>query len=396
MGEIMNDQKIIQQVDIERIYRHVLNLEGPCYPLDNMEELNEAATYIYNELESYGLKVEFQEFKVSGLDDTFKNILGYIGDQNSPAILIGSHYDTVPNCPGANDNFSAVAISLEVARIMAQLENPPSIIIAAFTLEEGHPGLAKKRRDLGLKYGIFDSQGRASTAQMHQINRELRKLRWEYFARKNISEAVQTVIERNKAQLSRLNLEYLKALQEHYLDLDPKKFFEQRALMGSNHFADSLSSESQSIKGVINYDTVGWIRNEPKTHRGPSIPPDFLTSYRVDMEKEIGNFIYIFGDKNSNSLLDKFLEKCELKEIDVPYIGIKVPMGYEQINQQIPDLLRMDHAPFWRHNIPAIGMSDGANFRTELYHTPADTSQFMDFSSLEKLAKATIATLLDF
>ena len=214
----MNDEKIIQQVDIERIYRHVLNLEGPCYPLDNMAELNEAATYIYNELESYGLKVEFQEFKVSGLDDTFKNVLGYIGDQNSPAILIGSHYDTVPNCPGANDNFSAVAISLEVARIIVQLKNPPSIIIAAFTLEEGHPELAKIKRDLGLKYGIFDSQWRYSTAQMHQINRELRKLMIKYFlARKNVSEAVQTVIERNKAQLSRSNLEYLKALQNHYL-----------------------------------------------------------------------------------------------------------------------------------------------------------------------------------
>jgi len=393
----MNDERIIQQVDIERIYRHVLNLEGPCYPLDNMVELNEAATYIYNELESYGLKVEFQEFKVSGLDDTFKNVLGYIGDQNSPAILIGSHYDTVPNCPGANDNFSAVAISLEVARIMAQLENSPSIIIASFTLEEGDPGLIKKQRDLGLKYGIFDSQWRYSTAQMHQINREFRKLMIKcLLARKNVSEAVQTVIEQNKAQLSRSNLEYLKALQDFYSDLDTLKHFEQSLLMGSNHFVDSLSSESQSIKGVINYDTVGWIRNEPKTHILPSIPPDFWTSYRVDWENKIGNFIYILSDKNSNSLLDKFLEKCELKEIDVPYIGIKVPMDYEQINQQFPNLLRMDHAPFWRHNIPAIGMSDGANFRTELYHTPADTSQFMDFRSLEKLAKATIATLLDF
>ncbi|MFX0083213.1 MAG: M28 family peptidase [Candidatus Hodarchaeota archaeon] len=393
----MNDERIIQQVDIEQIYRHVLNLEGPCYPLDNMLELNEAAEYIYDELESYGLKVEFQEFKVSDLDDTFKNILGYIGDQNSPAILIGSHYDTVPNCPGANDNFSAVAISLEVARIMAQLENPPSIIIASFTLEEGDPGLMKKRRDLGLKYGIFDSQWRYSTAQMHQIMRECDKLIIKYFrARKNVGEAVQTVIEQNKEQLSKSNLEFLKALQNFYSDLNPLKGAEERFLVGSNHFVDSLSSESQSIKGVINYDAVGWIREEHKTHRLPSIPPDFWTSYRVDWEKEIGNFMYILCDQNSNSLLDKFLEKCELKEIDVPYIGIKAPMGYEQINQQFPDLLRTDHAPFWRHNIPAISIVDGANFRTELYHTPADTSQFMDFRSLEKLSKATIATLLDF
>ncbi|MHA2038661.1 MAG: M28 family peptidase, partial [Promethearchaeota archaeon] len=243
----------------------------------------------------------------------------------------------------------------------------------------------------------FDSQWRYSTAQMHQIMREFTKLRIKYFrARKNVGEAMQTVIEQNKEHLSKSNLEYLKALQNLYSDLDPLKSVEQRGLMGSNHFANSLSSSSQSIKGVINYDTVGWIRDEPKTSRLTPIPQNLLTSYRVDMENEIGNFIYILGDKNSNSLLDKFLEKCELKEIDVPYIGIKVPLGYEQINQSFPDLLRMDHAPFWRHNIPAIGMSDGANFRTDIYHTPADTSQFMDFKCLEKLAKATIATLLDF
>ena len=34
-------------------------------------------------------------------------------------VEISAHYDTVPNCPGANDNSSGVAATMEVARLLA-------------------------------------------------------------------------------------------------------------------------------------------------------------------------------------------------------------------------------------------------------------------------------------
>jgi Peptidase family M28 len=60
--------------------------------------------------------------------------------------VVGAHYDTVAETPGADDNASAVAVLLElIARIRrAELKTP--VLFAAFTLEEppayltGHQG----------------------------------------------------------------------------------------------------------------------------------------------------------------------------------------------------------------------------------------------------------------
>jgi hypothetical protein len=54
------------------------------------------------------------------------------------ALVVGAHYDTVPGSPGANDNASAVAVLLELARLLAD-DAPPrgrAIRFVAFVNEE--------------------------------------------------------------------------------------------------------------------------------------------------------------------------------------------------------------------------------------------------------------------
>jgi Zn-dependent M28 family amino/carboxypeptidase len=48
------------------------------------------------------------------------------------------------------------------------------------------------------------------------------------------------------------------------------------------------------------------------------------------------------------------------------------------------DSLRSDHAPFWKESIPTLFISDTANFRSELYHTPGDTHDKINYEALEK------------
>jgi Peptidase family M28 len=60
--------------------------------------------------------------------------------------VIGAHYDTVPGTPGADDNASAVAVMLELARRLSRERLKAPVLFAAFTLEEppayltGHQG----------------------------------------------------------------------------------------------------------------------------------------------------------------------------------------------------------------------------------------------------------------
>jgi Zn-dependent M28 family amino/carboxypeptidase len=50
--------------------------------------------------------------------------------------VVGAHYDTVPATPGADDNASAVAVMLELARRVSKAQLKVPIQFVAFTLEE--------------------------------------------------------------------------------------------------------------------------------------------------------------------------------------------------------------------------------------------------------------------
>jgi hypothetical protein len=117
---------------------------GPRTPL-NRDSLVRAANYIHSVFEEAGLSVSQQEYQYD--DQRVTNVLATAPrvDRASAYYLVGAHYDTVPSTPGADDNASAVAVMLELARRLrqARLKAP---ILAAFTLEEppayltGHQG----------------------------------------------------------------------------------------------------------------------------------------------------------------------------------------------------------------------------------------------------------------
>lgn len=58
------------------------------------------------------------------------------GQQGLPPVVIGAHYDTVPGCPGADDNATGVAVLLELARQFAQQPARRPVRLVAFDLEE--------------------------------------------------------------------------------------------------------------------------------------------------------------------------------------------------------------------------------------------------------------------
>jgi hypothetical protein len=396
----MEIMSLLNQVNIENIFKTVLDLEGPRYPLENLKKLNETADYIIEKLESYGIEVEVQEFYVYGFEEPFRNIVGIIGDKKKPATIIGSHYDSVRNSPAANDNLSSVAVSLEVARLLSTLRNPPSVRIAVFTLEEGNPGLNKLVEDTLIEEGYLDSKGRYSSHKVKEYYRKIAKaLRSKGL---NLFSYLESY---NKVNLEMKESFTKEEYKLFHILFDTLKEYEENSNVegwifdiGSYMYSRKVAEENIKISSIINMDTLGWIYTTEGTQKPLPIPKEmlpFVDFYKTEHNSTIGNFICVMGEKNSSSLLHKFLANCKVEGIELPYCGINMPLEFNEIVKMVPDTLRSDHTPFWKIGIPGIFISDTANFRSKFYHTGEDTYVHIDFDTLVKITKVTIKTLVE-
>ncbi len=123
----------------ERVRNHVLQLAQSERNVQHPAQLERSARYIEAALAGHGLAPEAQLFESGGRE--VRNIEAAIPRSAAPlapAVVVGAHYDTVPGSPGANDNASAVAVLIELARVLAN-DVPPggrAIRLVAFVNEE--------------------------------------------------------------------------------------------------------------------------------------------------------------------------------------------------------------------------------------------------------------------
>jgi peptidase M28-like protein len=98
------------------------------------EQLDRCADYIAHHFEQAGATVEFQPVKAAGL--TYRNVIGRFNEGGPDKIIVGAHYDTCGELPGADDNASAVASLLELAVMVGNSESKQAVELVAYTLEE--------------------------------------------------------------------------------------------------------------------------------------------------------------------------------------------------------------------------------------------------------------------
>ena len=102
----------------------------------NYKNLCTAADYLQQACEKVGLKVCRQSY--TAMAETFDNIEAELPGPSRPEkiIVIGAHYDSVLGSPGANDNISAVAATLALARRFAEKNVGPTMRFVFFANEE--------------------------------------------------------------------------------------------------------------------------------------------------------------------------------------------------------------------------------------------------------------------
>jgi hypothetical protein len=123
-------------VDPRTLREHVEILSKQFVPRDagHPEILLKAAEHIATKFRSNGARVGYQEFEVDGT--RYKNVIGEYGPDTLDVVVIGAHYDTDGDQPGADDNASGVAGLLELGRLLSQVQLQSKVIVAAYVLEE--------------------------------------------------------------------------------------------------------------------------------------------------------------------------------------------------------------------------------------------------------------------
>ncbi|HEY2390957.1 MAG TPA: M20/M25/M40 family metallo-hydrolase [Candidatus Angelobacter sp.] len=100
------------------------------------QPLQKSAQYIEDFFTSQGYKVSSQEYVVQMRK--VRNLIVEIpgSAKANEIVVIGAHYDTVYDCPGADDNTSGVAALLELARILKDSPPARTVRFVAFVNEE--------------------------------------------------------------------------------------------------------------------------------------------------------------------------------------------------------------------------------------------------------------------
>lgn len=117
---------------------HVDRLAGLIGPRTLRKPKTIAATigYIEGQWAEMGYVVTRECYDALGDEATNLIVQGPGGKRADEVVLLGAHYDTVPSTPGADDNASAVAVLLEVSRLLREHVGRRTVRYVAFACEE--------------------------------------------------------------------------------------------------------------------------------------------------------------------------------------------------------------------------------------------------------------------
>lgn len=128
----------MNQALVQQLKRHVQTLAGDIGERNvyRPAALEAAARYIESELAGIGYAVKRQTYLTQGLECA--NLEAVLPGRRRPqeSIVVGAHYDTVLGSPGADDNASAVAALIEIARRLKGHAPGRTLKLVTFVNEE--------------------------------------------------------------------------------------------------------------------------------------------------------------------------------------------------------------------------------------------------------------------
>ncbi len=124
------------QVDPDQLMQRLEQIAIPRHHISAPQGLQAVRDSLFTSFEDLGLQTSTHTASYSGAQAD--NILGRKPGYIDPArtYIVDGHYDAVPGSPGADDNGTAVAATLEIARILSQYQFKNSLRFIGFAFEE--------------------------------------------------------------------------------------------------------------------------------------------------------------------------------------------------------------------------------------------------------------------
>jgi hypothetical protein len=231
------------------------------------------------------------------------------GSVGGRAFLVGAHFDSMRDTPGADDNASGVAALLELARILAPVRTREDLVVAAFDMEE---------------VGFFGSQALAA-------------------------------------------------------EEGPSR-----------------------IAAAIVLECIGYSSLEPGTQ---SLPPRVGIVYReqvrtIEQRGRVGDWTLVIYRGSSSRFAQVFAEALAhvvgRERVILTRDPTDLPVTGKILGRLVPwttEFIRSDHNEFWKVGIPAIQVTDTANFRNPHYHQPTDTPETLDYDRMAAIVVGTAVSL---
>ena len=119
---------LLQTIGEPQLREWVERIAVPRHFQAESEQNRATARWLSETLLTIGYRVEQQ--------GPYANVLAFPEKSFDEVVLVGAHYDSVPMCPGADDNGSAIAALLGCAAACRRWRPDCPIVFAAFNREE--------------------------------------------------------------------------------------------------------------------------------------------------------------------------------------------------------------------------------------------------------------------
>lgn len=154
--------------------------------------------------------------------------------------------------------------------------------------------------------------------------------------------------------------------------------------MGSlTHVQRILENPEEQVEGALVFEMIGYAVEEPNSQRTPIRIPLVVWPPRT------GNSIVVVGNGKSAFLGNRYEQCADIYEPALKYYSLNRLGGF------LKDAARSDHVSYWRSDLPAIMLTDTAEFRNPNYHKPSDRIETLNLAFMTQVTRVAAATLLE-